>query len=91
MTAEEKRLKRVCKDYAKIVATLYRDLNDARQQIGDLNDYNKKLRKSLTSSENARENWRTLAKGLQQDLSVQLGKEPADERPVNDKDTAVGI
>jgi len=91
MTKEEQRLKQVCVDYAKIVATLYRDLNDARQQIDDLNDYNKKLRKSLTSSENARQNWRNLAKGLQGDNCVQLGREPCDERPVDSKDTTVGV
>ena len=90
-TAEEKRLTRICDDYAKIVASLYRDFNDTKDRLDEAEAYNKKLRESLTKSENAKQNWRNLARQLQKDLFLQRGKEPADERPVNDKDTAVGI
>jgi hypothetical protein len=91
MTQEETRLTKIVHDYSMITATLYRDLNDAKERISDLDEYNKKLKKHLTRSENARGNWRNLARQLKDDLSVQLGKEPCNERPIDSKDTAVGI
>ena len=91
MTKEEERLTKICDDYAKIVASLYRDLNDTRDRLDEAEAYNKKIRGSLTNSENAKQNWRNLATQLQKDLFVQRGKEPCNERASDSENTNVGV
>lgn len=91
MTQEETRLTKICQDYSKITASLYRDLTEAKERIKDLDEYNKKLKKHLTRSENARGNWRNLARQLKDDLFAQTGREPCNERPIDSEDTTVGV
>jgi DNA repair ATPase RecN len=82
MTKEEERLTKICHDYSMIVSTLYRDLSDAKERINDLDEYSKKLKSHLVKSENAKGNWRNLARQLKDDLSVQLGRNLCDEQPI---------
>lgn len=90
MTQEEERLTRICQDYSKIVATLYRDLDSAKQQLKDAVNYNGTLKDALAKSENAKQNWRNLASGLQEDAYKQR-KDSCYERSVNSEDTNVGV
>ncbi len=90
MTQEEERLTKICRDYSMIVATLYRDLDSAKQQLKEAVKYNGTLKDALAKSENAKQNWRNLARGLQEDAYKQR-KDSCYERSVNSEDTNVGV
>ena len=90
MTQEEQRLSKICHDYSMIVATLYRDLESAKDQLKEAGKYHGTLKDALAKCENARQNWRNLARGLQEDAYKQR-KDSFHERPIASEDTNVGV